>query len=87
MSTSHMCVDTIFFPLGRLICIGFVAMQMFLAGAPAITNTDVAPVLATACIDAICIAFAWCSPEVVQFDATIVISLSLLAQCVKARHN
>jgi hypothetical protein len=63
-----MCVDTIFFPLGRQICIGFVAMQMFLAGAPAITNTDVAQVLATACVDAICIMFAWCSPEVVQFD-------------------
>ncbi len=64
-----------------------VARRMFLAGAPAITNTDLAPVSATACIDAIYIAYAWCSPEVVQFDGTIVILLSLLAQCVKARHN
>ncbi len=87
MSTSHMCVDTIFFSSGRLICIGFVATRIFLAGAPAITNTDMVPVLATACVDAICIAFAWCSPEVVQFDATIVILSSLSAQCVKARHN
>jgi hypothetical protein len=87
MSTSHMCVDTILFPLGRLICIGFVAMQMFLAGVPAITNTDVAPVSATAYVDAICIAFVWCSPEVVQFDATIVILMLLLAQCVEVRHN
>ncbi len=75
MSTSHMCVDNIFFPSRRLICIGFVATQFFLAGAPAITNTDVAPVLATACVDAICITFVWCSPEVVQPDGMIVISL------------
>ena len=87
MSTSHMCVDTIFFLLGRLICIGFVTTQMFLAGAPAITNTDVAPVLTTACVDAICIAFARCFFEVVKFDAMIVISLLLSAQCVEARHN
>ncbi len=87
MSTSHMCVDTIFFPSGRLICVGFVAMQMFLAGVPAITNTNVMPVSATACVSTICITFVWCSPEVVQFDATIVISLLSLAQCVKARHN
>jgi hypothetical protein len=87
MSTSYMCVDTIFFPLGRLICIGFVATRMFLAGAPAITNTDVVPVSATTCVNAICILFAWCSPEVVQFDAMIVILLLMLAQCVEARHN
>ncbi len=87
MSTSHMCVDTIFFPSGRLICIDFVAMQMFLAGVPTITNTDMVPVLTTACVNAICITFVWCSPEVVQFDATNVILLSLSAQCVEARHN
>ncbi len=87
MSTSHMCVDTIFFPSKRLMCVGFVAMQMLLAGVPAITNIDVAPVSATACVGAICIAFAWCSTVVVQFDATIVISLLLAAQHVKARHN
>ncbi len=66
---------------------GFVAMRMFLAGAPAIKNTDVAPVSAIACVDVISIACAWCSPEVVQFDVTIVISLLLVAQCVEARHN
>ncbi len=66
---------------------GFVAMRMLMAGAPAITNTDVAPVSATACVGVICIAFAWYSTEVVQFDATIVISSSLAALCVKARHN
>jgi hypothetical protein len=38
MSTSHMCVHIIFFPSGRLMCSGFVATQMLLAGAPAITN-------------------------------------------------
>jgi hypothetical protein len=87
MSTSHLCVDTLFFPLGRLICIGFVATRIFLAGAPAITNTDVAPVAAIACINAIYITFAWCFFEVVQTDATIVILWSSSAQCVKARHN
>jgi hypothetical protein len=66
---------------------GFVATRILLAGVPAITNIDVAPVLATACVGAICIAFAWCSTVVVQFDAMIVISLSLLAQYVEARHS
>ncbi len=66
---------------------GFVAMQMLLAGAPAITNIDVAPVLATACVGVICIAFGWCSTVVVQFDATIVILSSLLVQCVEVRHS
>jgi hypothetical protein len=66
---------------------GFVAMQMLLAGAPAITNIDVVPVSATACVSAIPITFAWCSTVVVHFDVTIVILLSSLAQCVEARHN
>jgi hypothetical protein len=66
---------------------GFVATQMLLAGAPAITNTDVVPVSETACVGAICIAFAWCSAVVAQFDVTIVILLLLVAQCVEARHN
>jgi hypothetical protein len=87
MSTSHMCVDIIFFPSGRLMCMGFVAMQMLLAGVPAITNIDMAPVLATTCVGAICIAFAWCSTAVVQFDVTIVILLLSVAQCVEARHD
>ncbi len=50
----------------------FVATQMLLAGAPAITNIDMVPVLATACDGAICIAFAWCLTVVAQFDVTIV---------------
>ena len=66
---------------------GFFAMQILLAGPPAITNIDVAPVLATACVGAICIGFMWCSTVVVQFDAMIVISLSLLAQYAEARHS
>ncbi len=53
MSTSHMCVDIIFSPSGRLMCMGFVAMQILLAGVPAITNIDVAPVLATASVGVI----------------------------------
>jgi hypothetical protein len=32
MSTSHMCVDTIFLPSGRLMCMGFVAMRMLSGG-------------------------------------------------------
>jgi hypothetical protein len=60
---------------------------MLLAGAPAITNTDVVPVSEIACVNAICIVFTWCLTEVVQFDVTIVISSSLLAQCVKAKHK
>ncbi len=66
---------------------GFVATQMLLAGVPAITNIDVVPVLATACVGVICIAFECCLTEVVQFDVMIVILSSLLAQCVEARHN
>ncbi len=66
---------------------GFVAMQMLSVGASAITKIDVAPVSATACVGAICIAFTWCSTVLVQLDATIVISLSLLAQYVEARQS
>ncbi len=87
MSTSRMCVDIFFFPSGRLMCMGFVAMQMLLAGVPAITNIDMAPVLATTCVGAICIAFAWCLTVVVQFDVTIMISLLAAAQCVEGMHS
>ncbi len=78
MSTSQMCVDIIFLPSERLMCMGFVAMRMLLAGAPAITNIDMAQVSATACVGAICIVFGWCLTVVVQFDVTIVISSLLL---------
>jgi hypothetical protein len=66
---------------------GFVAMQMLLAGAPAIMKIDVAPVLATACVGAICIVFAWCSTALAQLEVTIVTSLSSLAQYVEARQS
>jgi hypothetical protein len=59
---------------------GFFAMQILLAGPPAITNIDVAPVLATACVDGICSAIPWCSTVAAQFDASS-------AQYVEARHS
>jgi hypothetical protein len=87
MLISHICVDTIFLPSGRLMCMGFIAMQMLPAGAPAIMKIDVAPVLATACVGAIRIAFAWCSTALAQLEATIVTSLPSSAQCVEARQS
>jgi hypothetical protein len=87
MSTSQMCVDTIFLPSRRLMCMDFVAKQMLSAGAPAITKIDVAPVSATACAGAICITFVWCLTVLVQLHATIVISSSSLAQYVEARQS
>jgi hypothetical protein len=87
MSTSHMCVNTIFLPSGRLMCMGFVAMQMLSPGVPAIMKIDVAPVLATACVGAICIAFAWCLTALAQLEAMIVTLLSSLDQYVEARQS
>jgi hypothetical protein len=66
---------------------GFVATQMLSAGAPAIMKIDVVPVLATACVGAICIAFAWCLTALAQLEAMIVTSLSSLAQYVEARQS
>ena len=57
---SHMCVDVIRFPLGRLMVIGFVARRMLCAGAPAITKTYVAPVSAIVCVRLMHIEFARC---------------------------
>jgi hypothetical protein len=71
---SHMCVDVIRFLLGRLTVIGFVAMCMLCAGAPAITTTYVAPVYAIACVGSMHIAFARCGVAVVQLEATTVMS-------------
>ena len=61
---SHMCVDVICFPLGRLMVIGFVAMWMLCARAPAIMKTDVAPVSAIGCVGSLHIAFARCGVAV-----------------------
>ena len=78
---SHMCVDVILFPLGRLMVIGFVATHMLCAGAPAISRTDVAPVSAIARVGSMHIAFARCGVAVVQFEAMTVMSLSSIACC------
>ncbi len=66
---------------------GFVAMQMLLTGAPAIMKIDVGPVSATACVGAICIAFAWCSTALAQLEAMIVTLSSSLAQYVEAKQS
>jgi len=44
MMISHVCVDVIRLPSGRLILIGLHATQMLFAGAPAMMKIDVAPV-------------------------------------------
>ncbi len=66
---------------------GFCRHANVVCGGTSITKIDVAPVSATACIGAICIAFAWCSTVLVQLDATIVISSSSSAQYVEARQS
>ena len=48
MTISHVCVDVIRLPSGRLILIGLRATWMLFAGAPAMTKIDVAPVSAMA---------------------------------------
>jgi hypothetical protein len=48
ISTSHMCVDLICRPSGRLIVRGFVAGCLFFTSAPSIMKFDVAPVSAIA---------------------------------------
>jgi hypothetical protein len=48
MTISHVCVDVIRLPSGRLILIGLRATRMLFAGAPAMTKIDVAPVSAMA---------------------------------------
>jgi hypothetical protein len=48
ISTSHMCVDLICRPSGRLIVRGFVAGLLFFTSAPSIMKIDVAPVSAIA---------------------------------------
>ena len=77
MTMSHVCVDVIRLPSGRLMLIGWRAAQMLLAGAPAMTKIEVAPVSAMAWVGAIMRALTWCwGTVVVQFDAATVISSS-----------
>ena len=57
---SHMCVDLICLPSGRLIVSGFNAGRLFFTSAPSMTKIDVAPVSAIASYVAIDIAFRYC---------------------------
>ena len=50
ISRLHICVDLTIMPSGKLILRGFVVGHTFLIGAFFMTNTDVAPVSATACV-------------------------------------
>ena len=60
ISMSHMCVDLICLPSGRLIVSGFIAGRLFFMSAPSMTKIDVAPVSAIASDVAIVIAFRYC---------------------------
>ena len=60
ISMSHMCVDLICLPSGRLIVSGFNAGRLFFMSAPSMTKIDVAPVSAIASDVAIVIAFRYC---------------------------
>jgi hypothetical protein len=60
MSVSHMCVDLICLPSGRLIVIGFLAVHLFFTAAPSMTKIEVAPVSAIASDAAIVRAFRYC---------------------------
>ena len=60
ISMSHMCVDLICLPFGRLIVSGFIAGRLFFTSAPSMTKIDVAPVSAIASDVAIVIAFRYC---------------------------
>lgn len=60
ISMSHMCVDLICLPSGRLIVSGFIAGRLFFTSAPSMTKIDVAPVSAIASDVAIVIAFRYC---------------------------
>ena len=60
ISMSHMCVDLICLPSGRLIVSGFNAGRLFFTSAPSMTKIDVAPVSAIASDVAIVIAFRYC---------------------------
>jgi hypothetical protein len=77
---THMCVDTIFRPLGRVTVTGVVARHLFWHGAFFVRKKEVAPVSATARDGPIINPRAWwlatsAEPEV--FDVTTVVLLSL----------
>ena len=76
---THMCVDTIFRPSGRVTVTGVVARHLFWHGAFFVRKKEVAPVSATVSDGQIIILRAWwlvtlAEPEV--FDVTSVASLS-----------
>ncbi len=50
ISRLHMCFDLTIVPSGKLILRGFVVGRTFFIGVFFMTNTDVAPVSATACV-------------------------------------
>ncbi len=50
ISRSHTCIDFTIVPSGKLILRGFVAGRTFFIGVSFMSITDVAPVLATACV-------------------------------------
>ncbi len=58
MVTLHMWVDVTFFPLGREIVIGLMAIRLFLQFVPFMTKREVAPVSTTACVGLIIMALA-----------------------------
>ena len=60
ISMSHMCVDLICLPSGRLIVSGFIAGRLFFTSAPSMIKIDVAPVSAIALDVGIVMAFRYC---------------------------
>jgi hypothetical protein len=58
MVTLHMWVDVTFFPSGREIVIGLMAIFLFLQFVPSMTKREVAPVSAMACVGLIIMALA-----------------------------
>ena len=60
ISMSHMCINLICLPSGRLIVSGFIAGRLFFTSAPSMIKIDVAPVSAIASDVAIVMAFRYC---------------------------
>jgi hypothetical protein len=80
MVMSQMWVKTLLLPSSKVMVIGWFARRKFLTSVPFIMNMEVAPMPATACVAAIVIALAHSNHcnSVEQFDAMIVVSLSLI---------
>ena len=57
---SHVCVNFVFVPSGRLIVSGRTAGRRFLHGVPSMMKIEVAPVSAIACDAAMAIALRYC---------------------------